>query len=136
MIQRIQTIWLLLAAVFALLTFKLPFYIGTDQTGVVSFQLTATANVLLSIVTAFVATVAFLTIFFFNKRMLQIRLSALGILLELLVLFLYYHEVKTLTSGSLTLWSVFSFAILLFFFLAIKRISKDEKLIKESDRLR
>ncbi len=136
MIQRFQTIWLLLAVVFALLTFKLPFYIGTDQSGVASFQVTAMANLLLSIVTVFVATVAFLTIFFFNKRMLQVRLSALGILLELLVLFLYYHEVKTFTSGSLTLWSVFSFAILLFFFLAIRGISKDEKVRRERDRLR
>jgi hypothetical protein len=136
MIQRIQSVWLLLVTIFAFLTFKLPFYIGTNASNIASFELTAKGTLLLTIVTSLVATVAFVAIFFFNKRMLQVRLSALGVLLELLVLFLYYREIKTFTSGALALWSILHFAILLFFFLAAKGISKDEKLVKDSDRLR
>jgi hypothetical protein len=136
MIQRIQTIWLLLASVFAFLTFKLPFYIGTNQAGVSSYELTANDNFLLILVTLAIALIAFINIFLFKSRPVQLRLSVIGIFLEALLIFLYYKQVKTFTAGSYALWAIFHAAILLFFILAARGISKDEKLVKESDRLR
>ena len=44
MIQRIQSVWLLLAAVCSFLTLKFEFYAGTDTTGQAS-HLTSQANI-------------------------------------------------------------------------------------------
>jgi hypothetical protein len=39
-------------------------------------------------------------------------------------------------NGNIALWAIFYFAVLIFFILAARGISKDEKLIKSMDRLR
>ena len=136
MIQRIQSVWLLLAAICALVTFKLPFYSGTNLKGVASYELNARENFLLLITTVAVSILAAIIIFLFKKRPLQLRLCVLGILLEALLIFLYYREVKTFTQGTYALYAILHSLIVIFFFLAAKAINKDEKLIKDSDRLR
>lgn len=136
MIQRIQSVWLLLAAVCIGLTVKLPYYSGTNAKGVASYELNATENFLLFGTTIITALLALLIIFFYKKRPLQLRLCVLGIALEALLIFLYYREITTFTLGTYSLWSILHGLSVILFFLAARAINKDEKLIKDSDRLR
>ena len=136
MIQRIQSVWLLLAGVCAFLSFKLPFYSGTNAKAAASYELNALENTLLTTVTILVGLLATAIILLYKKRGLQLRLCVLGILLEAILIFLYYREISTFTEGTYSLWAMLHSLIVLFFFLAAKAINKDEKLVKNSDRLR
>ena len=136
MIQRIQSVWLLLAAVAASLTFKFEYYSGVNVQHPILYKLTATETIPILLVTAAVSALALITIFLFKQRGLQLRLCVLGILLEALLIFLYYREVKTYTDGTFSIWSILHGLIVLLFFMAARSINKDEKLIKDSDRLR
>ena len=137
MIQRIQSVWLLLAAACAALSFKLPFYIG-DLATEKTHKLIATDNFFIITVTAIVMLLSFANIFLFKKRVLQLRLSILGIFLEAILIFLYYLEVRKFTPGSGTyaVTALLHGGIIFFLFLAAKNINKDEKMVKDSDRLR
>jgi Domain of unknown function (DUF4293) len=136
MIQRIQSVWLLLASACAFATFKLPFYTGTDKTGVANAELIATHTIPIMITTIIIGALALLTIFLFKKRPLQLRLCVVGILLEAILIFLYYRETSNLTNGTYALYSLLHSLVVIFFFLAARGISSDQKLIRGSDRLR
>ena len=136
MIQRIQTLWLLLAAACAFAGFKFPYYSGTNAKGLSPYELNATENILLMLITALVGSLALIIIFLFKKRTLQLRLCVLGILLEAVLIFLYYRETTTFTQGTYSLTSILHSVIVLAFVLAARGINKDSKILKESDRLR
>ncbi len=139
MLQRIQTIWLFLAAVCAFLGFQFAFYSGTiSENDIVNGfkKLTGTSNVLLIVTTTAVAVVALLAIFLYKNRKLQLRLCLAGILLEAILIFLYYTEVKKFTAGDYSLTALLQACTLLFFMMAARGINNDEKIIKESSRLR
>ncbi|QNA45642.1 DUF4293 domain-containing protein [Lacibacter sediminis] len=135
MIQRIQTIWLLLAAAASFATLKLSFYSGNKDNNLFE-ELTGSSHFLLMILSVAVGLLALITIFLYKNRKLQIRLSLLGIVLQLVALAVYFQQTKTYVQGSFTLTSVISFVIPIFFILAWLGIRKDEKLIKSMDRLR
>lgn len=136
MIQRIQSLWLLLASACAFASYKFPFYSGTNLKGIPDYQLNATENFLLIILTAIIATLSLFTIFLFKKRTLQLRLCVLGILLDAILIFLYYREVQHFSGGTYSLTAILHSIIVLAFFLAARAINQDAKLLKESDRLR
>lgn len=136
MIQRIQSIWLLLASACAFLTIKLPFYSGTNFKGVYSYPLTGSENYLLLGVTIAVGIIAFINIFLFKKRGIQIFICVLGILTEGALIYLYFMESLKFSQGTYSLTSILHILVLIFFTLAIRGIRKDDKLIKDSDRLR
>ena len=136
MIQRIQSVWLLLAAACAIASFKFPYYTGTNAKGLSPYELKADENILLLLTTAAVTGLALITIFLFKKRTLQLRLCVLGILLEALLIFLYYRQVQTFTQGTYALTAILHSIIVIAFFLAARGINKDQKMVKDSDRLR
>jgi hypothetical protein len=137
MLQRIQTVWLLLAGVAALLTIKLPYYSGIQDATVPYHELNGyNAGFLILIVTIFVGAIALINIGLFKNRTTQLRLCVAGVLLETLLIFLYYRQVSSFTQGTYALTSILHMFVILFFLLAARGINKDEKLIKESDRLR
>jgi Domain of unknown function (DUF4293) len=138
MIQRLQTIWLLLAAVFAAVTFRFPFYTGERLVGTIAstVDLDARTNIWLSILTVLAGALAFVTIFLFHDRKLQLKLCYLGIFITLVLLVVYFLEMTHFTKGSVALWCLFYFGILAFYILAARGIWKDEKLIRSMDRLR
>jgi len=136
MIQRIQTVWLLLAAACAFATFRFSYYVGTNSKGVSEYQLTASESFLLMLTTVVVGGLAFFTIFLFKKRQVQIWLCVLGIVLEAVLIFLYYREVQTFSKGTYSLTAILHSIIVISFFLAARAIVKDQRLVKESDRLR
>ncbi len=138
MIQRIQSVWLLLAAIFDAITFRFPFYNGdwTRDTIPTPVDLNAQSTSWLTVVTVLIGALAFVNIFLFSNRKLQLRLTYAGITLSALLLVLYFLEMKNFTSGSIALWCLFYFAIFLFYLLAARGILSDQKLIKSLDRLR
>lgn len=136
MIQRIQSIWLLLAAACSFAGFKFSYFSGI-KAGVTGLsELNAISTTLLMITTIAVGTLALITIFLFKQRILQLRLCVLGILLEALLIFLYYREITGFTEGTYSLTAILHSVIVLAFVLAARGIRKDSKLLKESDRLR
>lgn len=137
MLQRIQTVWLFLAGVAALLTIKLPFYSGIQEPAIPYHELNAvTGGIIILLVTITIAVLAFVAIALFKNRITQLRLCVAGIVLQALLLFLYYRQVSSYTQGTFALFSLLQMCVVLFFVLAARGINKDEKLIKDSDRLR
>lgn len=136
MIQRIQSVWLLVAAACAFAGFKLSYYTGTKINDPAVHDLNATSTILLMVTTIAVGMLALITIFLYKQRTLQLRLCVLGILLEAILIFLYYRETNTFTEGTYSLTAILHSVIVLAFVLAARGISKDQKLLKTSDRLR
>lgn len=136
MIQRIQSVWLLLAAACAFASFKFPYYSGITAYDTRPFELNASETFLLMAVTAAVGCLALFNIFLFKKRTLQLRLCVLGIFLEALLIFLYYRETTTFVQGTYSLTAILHSIIVFAFVLAARAINKDSKLVKDSDRLR
>ena len=141
MLQRIQTIWLTLAAICAFLTFRFPFYTGNriDANNVKAFeQLTASRHLLLSIPTILVIAGALIAIFLYKNRKLQLRIIILAIIISLINLFHFYLGTKkfVLGDGTYSLTALFAILVPIFLLLAARNVYKDEKLVKSMDRLR
>lgn len=138
MIQRIQSVWLLLAAGLDAITFKVPFsngdYIKDKFQAVV--DLNANTTIWLTILSIFAGLLALVNIFLFKNRSLQLKLCYLGIFLTLALLAMYFLERENFVNGTISIWSFFYFAILICFVFAARGIRKDQKLIKSLDRLR
>ena len=136
MIQRIQTIWLLLASACAFLTLKFPFYFIGPHPDLPSDQFNATTNMILLILTAILGTICLFNIFVFKQRKLQFWLTLFAFAISVLNIFLYFNYNKTAQGGGLALTSVFGFIIPVLLILAARGIYKDQKLVKSMDRLR
>jgi hypothetical protein len=139
MLQRIQSIWLLLAAAACFLTLKLPFYNGNvvlpDQTRRFD-HLTAMNNIILTILTFLLGIGIVIIIFLFKDRKLQLRLTILAIILSIVNIVLFFGQIKKFVEGSFDLSSPVVFTVPIFLILAARGIYKDQKLIKSLDRLR
>lgn len=136
MIQRVQTIWMLFAALAVFLTLKFSFYSGTLVTDNTYHALIATDKFLLMILTSALGTVLLINIFLFKHRSLQMRICIFALLAEFLIIFMYIREVRNYSKGSFDLWAALHALIILFIILATIAIYKDAKLIKDSKRLR
>lgn len=135
MIQRVQTLWLLAASICGFATLKMPFYVGSVGTTPAE-QFTATTNMLLMILTVAGAIVALVDIFLYHNRPLQFRIGLSGLAVSILNIILYFIYTKKYDTGAIALSAVFSFAVPVFFLMAVIAIRKDEKLVKSVDRLR
>ena len=137
MLQRIQTIWLLVAGICALLTIQFPYYSGINDPAVPYQQLNGkSGGILILLVSITIAVLAFVAIGLYKNRKLQLRLCVISLLSEAVLIFLYYKKAANFTQGTLSLTAILHMCILLFIVLAAKSINSDEKLIKDSDRLR
>ena len=140
MLQRLQTLWLLIASVLAFATLKLSFFSGNIIVdNVKQFQrFTAMSSMLLMILTVAVAISSLIIIFLFKDRKLQLKIALAVLFMSLLNLLLYYLQTKNYIPAewTLDLTSVFASAIPFFLLFAIRGIYKDEKLVKSVDRLR
>ncbi len=136
MIQRVQTLWLLLAAACAALTLKYPFYSGNYIKDNTTQLLTGTSSVLLVATTIILTGLILFNIFLYKQRKLQLRLCIVGMLVDVLVIFLYFREMQDYSTGTFSLSAILHGGILAGLFLAARGISRDERIVKESDRLR
>lgn len=138
MIQRIQTIWLALAAIFEGLTFQFPFYTGDWKEDNVNtaVDLNARTTTAFTVITAIAVLVAVVAIFLFRNRRQQQFLCGVGIGITVMALGLYTFELRDFLTGSFAVWAIIYGAAILFFVLASRGVRADEKLVKSMDRLR
>lgn len=138
MIQRIQTLWLLLSGIAALLTLKFPFLAG--QKDGIGFSLNSADEFYLLILAVAVSLAAIAAVFLFKNRKLQMKITGFSLLLSLLLngffVYAYLNNCYHLNDPVITLGAVIYFAIPVFLILAFWGIRKDDKLIKSMDRLR
>ena len=136
MLQRIQTIWLLLAAVCIFLTMQFSTYIG-GHTDRVMHMLKGTENQLMTILTSMVGVATMISIFLFKNRKLQLRIVLVAFFLEFVLAYLYYKEITKLNiSGAFSITAILHIAFIVFILLAMRGITNDDKLVKDSSRLR
>jgi drug/metabolite transporter (DMT)-like permease len=136
MIQRIQTLWLLLASICAFASVKLPFYFGSIEVPGPTVTITPYDNFMLLVFVIATALMALVSIFLFSNRSLQIKMCIVGLVLSLANLMHYFLYMKNFKTGGLSLYSILSFLVPVFFILSIIGMYKDQKLLKSLDRLR
>jgi hypothetical protein len=138
-LQRIQSVYLFLASLVGSSLFLLPFASGPiEAQGVLSDgYLNINDNIGLIILTVLVVVLSLATIFLYNNRILQMNLGKLNILVTLglfgFAAYLFYtiQTIATLSGGLFM-----PILVVVFVVLANKNINKDEKLVKDSNRLR
>ena len=145
MIQRIQSIFYLLAAICFGALFKLPF--ATSEVAIPQFLGDMIYNVMDHIVLTGLAglgiLVSLMAIFMFKRRDLQVRLGyvviIVSILIPLVAVLLMYNE-NTATNDTSQINDASGIYIpivaLIFGILANRFVKKDDKLVKSMDRLR
>ncbi len=151
MIQRIQTVWLLVAALLMLAMFNVDVYkLPTLDVTSMPAEVVKDYNDVKSISNNFLAIalvagsmlLSLVTIFLFKTRKRQIGLIWINILLLIALLFWLYVGLSSFWShypdSGGTLWIGMFLPVIAFFalLLALRGIRKDEKLIKSLDRLR
>ena len=151
MIQRIQTIYLLIVAIFSVVMMSLP--VGNlFLLSIISFQqVTNLALVVadgtpdyapwaLFALLIVIAVVSLVTIFLYRKRMLQIRLTLFNIILLIgyyVTMIVFVFMLKDENSTFVPSWSVcLPLISIILNWLAIRAIGKDEMLVKAYERLR
>ena len=145
MIQRIQTIFLFLAAIIFGALFKVPFAISNKPS--VQFLSDSVFDVrdhpALIALTVLGALIALVSIFLFRKRKVQLKLGYLIIVLSILlpvVAFLLFTKAAASADPSVVVNDQAGLFLpigsLVFAALANHFIKKDDKLVKSMDRLR
>jgi FtsH-binding integral membrane protein len=141
MIQRIQTLWLIIVALTAFATYTLTLYVGKHANGTEEiFQLAN--DFLLVILIVLLGILAIICLFLYKNRKLQFKLSVIGVILSLGFLFLEYLRIegfkqdKAIQTGSYQIGALLPLVMVVFFFFAARGIYKDERLVKSMDRLR
>ncbi len=144
MIQRIQTIFLLLAAGAFGALIPLPFATSAQDTQGIFLDgsYSIIDNLFLEILTLAGIVLALVCIFLFKKRKMQLRLGYLLIVIGILLMvvaFLYFTNQAPAISESVIqegLGLLMPIVAIVFVVLANYFIRKDEKLVKSMDRLR
>jgi hypothetical protein len=155
MIQRIQTVYLFLVFIFALIFLFLPK--GTIDVGGVLFEVKSWRIIsvdgtqtleysgflrIMTVVTPFLIMIlSIVTTFLYKQRLLQIKLGKLNLLLHLLlvvVTFFYLDSVRIAFNAHLSygVGIIFPLISMVLVFLANRAIRRDEELVRSADRLR
>lgn len=141
MIQRLQSVWLLLAAICAFVTYTLVLYSGTVADGSPRLFALGDHFLLVAIIIA-LGLLSLVTIFLFKNRKLQFRLTILAIVLTIGYLLLQYVNIEqfkkdnAIITGSYQVAALLPILMIIFLIMAARGIYKDEKLVKSLDRLR
>jgi len=137
MIQRIQTLWLFLAGLSAFLTLKFPTFGGyLDSTKPYQELNGMTGGFVILLSTIVVAVLAWIGIGMYRNRSVQTYICIAGLIAEALLCYLYVQKSGLYVEGMFSLSSALHFLVVIFLILALTGIRKDEKLVRESDRLR
>lgn len=151
MIQRIQTIYLLAVTVLTALMFYFPFVLALEEDVLCEFSFSGLKVVngefispvypLFGIILT-ALLVAFVSIFFYKKRMLQIRMNIFNLILFFFVylvggvyFFIFKNEFM-LSEISVEFAAILPAINIILTYLAIRSIGADEALVKSLDRLR
>ncbi|WP_010663710.1 DUF4293 domain-containing protein [Marinilabilia salmonicolor] len=155
MIQRIQSVYLLIAAVLTGSLFFFPMAEMADMKDLYRlnwqgiFQVEADGSMqmmipgwALTILTVLTTAVSLITIFLYKKRMIQIRLCAVNMGLQLglsgMIYYLAQSGAKELGAAEVSFnWPlVMPLIAIVFTYLALRGIGKDEALVRSLNRIR
>jgi hypothetical protein len=142
MIQRIQSLYLFLAAAVSAILFYIPLFelpaAAMDQA---PREFIITSNSLLMILNAAIGIASFAVIFLFRNRAFQLKACRLILIFIFVLIGLLFYTSDTI-SGGLDQKVVFKIGTYLpllqvvFVFLANRAIKKDDDLVRSADRLR
>ncbi len=144
MLQRIQTIYLLIATLASAgLIFVLNLWANEEQVKFFALDSFTTENILLKVMTVLFflsSMLTFIAIFKFNNRQLQFVLGRFSILTNFILLGILVYFTQNL-SGEIIISEkgiglLIPIISIVFVALANKAIKKDEELVKSVDRLR
>ncbi len=133
MIQRIQTIWLLLASAAAFITLRLPFYYTPTP---MALEIDGSAQYTTLISLAFSGCLSFISVFLYGNRMLQLKVVLMNFFLSVLIGFFIYKIVIANPGGGFTLASVGLFLLPILQLMSVVNIYKDQRMVTNADRLR
>ncbi len=152
MIQRIQSIYLLVASILlgSIFVYPIAELLGADgQLFIFNFNGLSVENedgmYLLTIPTVILlvimVTISFISIFLYKKRVIQMRLNSFNIILMLGYMGLAYYYIQNFSKQlngivSYEITAIFPFVAAVLTYLAIRAIGKDEALIRSMDRIR
>jgi hypothetical protein len=147
MIQRIQSVWLLLAALCNAGLFYFDFYRAELTNNGVMLNTSIRVNDHYpSLLIALVITILpLVTIFLFKQRKRQRTMAVLAVVFTIgfvsqmiMRVTNFTNSIAPQSSGTSNYWigAVLPVAAIIFLFMAIRGINKDEKLVKSLDRLR
>lgn len=140
MLQRIQSIWLLLAATMSALSLKFSFFSGNKlnpETNVKEWiEYTAAQGSLNAILTIAICVATLVCIFMYKDRKRQLLINISILVVALLNIVLYFNASKTFTESNTDLTALVSLSIPVLLILSAIGIYKDEQLVKKADRLR
>lgn len=144
MIQRIQTLWLFVAALVNMGLFYFCLYsMHTTVNGADTITCFRVNDRYVMMLMALVIIVLpLVTIFLFKHRKRQRGIIALTIVANISFITAVLMKIENLrntpgfTSGSYQVWAFLPVVSIIFLFMALKGIRKDEKLLKSLERLR
>lgn len=152
MIQRIQTLYLFAVAALmatALFTPLANFMAGAEEYKLYAYALKGIEQsysaIYMGIIVALAAIVPLVNIFLYKKRLLQIRLCAVEIVLllgSIVFMAIYYYLSNRMFTElefhaqSLRIAAIFPLVSLILTYMASRAIFKDEMLVRSLDRIR
>ncbi len=135
MIQRIQSIYLLLVAIIAGLGLYLPLWKNNENIVEKGFE-----NTYILVLFAIVIVLSIVAIFMFKNRKLQFVLGRFNILINILLLSVFGYYTQNFSGEALVSEKEIGLSIpfisIVLLYMANKAIKKDEELVKSVDRLR
>ena len=147
MIQRIQTLYMLLSAILLCFLFGIPYADINSGGQLYAFNITGIAQgetivqngIYIAVLIALIVILHFVAIFRYKKRPLQVRLLVFSILLMmgltgLFFFFIHYSFDNEEVSYKMAI--AFPVVAIILDYLAIRGINKDETLIRSIDRIR
>jgi hypothetical protein len=136
MIQRIQTVYLLIVTVLQIfLMFSALATVSDTGGGEISIK---TFDVIeLAVLTGVTAVVSLVSIFLYKKRVLQARFNVFNALILIaLQAYIIYYIVRLPKPITYSIPDIFPVISVIFTYLAIRNILKDEIIIKTLNRIR
>ena len=131
MIQRIQSIYLLVAAIsMTLISFKVPVYTLNETIFM------AQDDTKMFILTIVGAIFSLLGLFMFKNRKFQMKLIRLTVLIEMIIgvrLFMLLNKFEVVLNNTLLFLMAFSLLALI---MAYRGVKKDDDLVRSVDRIR
>ena len=131
MIQRIQSIYFLLAAIsMTLISFKVPVYTLNET------LFMAQDDTKMFILTIVGAIFSLLGLFMFKNRKFQMKLIRLTVLIQMIIgvrLFMLFNKFEVVLNNSLLFLLAFALIALI---MAYRGVKKDDDLVRSVDRIR
>jgi hypothetical protein len=149
MIQRIQSLWFLLASIASVLIFFYPVIELNAESKLFIWEFKSISiggidnliqsGFIIAGLTLIIAFLSFLCIFLYKKRVLQIRISTV---ISLLVIFttaligIFTFSLNENEIVSLGLSSILPLIVFILIMMARRAVKKDEQLVRSVDRIR